>query len=148
MLQQVMPEQIPSYWEAIKKVIETALPKIAGESNNKANNILERLLEGVFTCWVSYGIKDGEKKANGVGLTRIISDEITETKSLLIYCMATIEGGDPDFKEYQEGILALRKYARSKGCSRITSYTDIEYLVDMARNLGGGTIYSFIAFPV
>jgi len=148
MLQLIFPQQIPSFWVTIKDVIGMALPPVTGEKGNKLNNILTRLLEGTMECWVAFSERSGEKKPNGLMLTTIISDDITETKSLLIYCMATIEGGEPDLQDYEEGIEAWKKYARANGCNRVVAYTNLDYLVDMAEKIGGSAIYSFISFPI
>ena len=148
MLQMIMPEQIPAFWGSLEEMLRKALPIIPGETDEKYNNILTKLLEGVMTCWVAYHEEDGEKISNGIGITMVINEIITETKSLLIYAMATLEGKNASLQDYQEGIEALRKYAKSLGCNRVTSYTDNEYLVNMAKNIGGVSSYTFIAFPI
>jgi len=148
MLQQIMPEQIPAFWGSLEEMIRKALPVVPGESDGKFNNILTKLLEGVMTCWVAYDDRDGEKVSNGIGITIVVSDDVTETKSLLLYCMATLEGGSPSLQSYQEGMVALRKYAKSKGCDRVTAYTNIDYLINVAKSIGGVASYTFISFPV
>ena len=40
MVQQIMPEQVPKFWEAAKNLVEEAIPNVYGESSNKLNNIL------------------------------------------------------------------------------------------------------------
>jgi len=144
----ILPEQIPKFWRVLEDMIRKALPIIPGESKDKYNNILTRVLEGRMTCWVAYSEREGKKKPNGIMITTITEDEVTDTKSLLIYCMATIEDGEPDVQDYQEGIDAWTKYAKSKGCIRVTAYTNIDYLVSMAEQIGGAAIYTFISFPI
>ena len=148
MLQQIMPEQIPAFWEPIKETLRKALPAVPGESENKFNNILTKLLEGVMTCWVAYKVVDGEKVSNAIVLTIPIIDVLSETKSLLVYALATINEESGSFQDYQEGILALKKYAKSTNCNRIVAYVDDEYLINMIRRIGGITNYSFVSFSL
>ena len=148
MLQQIMPEQIPAFWEPIEETLRKALPATPGESKNKFNNILAKLLEGVMTCWVVYKTIDNEKVSIAIVLTIPISDVLTETKSLLIYALARINEENGDLQDYQEGILALQKYARSTNCNRIVAYVDDEYLINMIRKIGGVIDYSFASFSL
>jgi len=148
MLQQIMPEQIPAFWGPIEETLRKALPAIPGESENKFNNILTKLLEGIMTCWVAYKVVNKEKISNAIVLTIPISDVLTETKSLLIYALATINEEKGSLQDYQEGITALRKYAKFIGCNRVIAYVDDEYLIDMIKKIGGVTNYSFVSFSL
>ena len=101
-----------------------------------------------MTCWVAYKVVGGEKVSNAIVLTIPIIDVLSETKSLLVYALATINEESGNFQDYQEGILALKKYARSTNCNRIVAYVDDEYLINMIRRIGGITNYSFVSFSL
>jgi len=148
MLIQMMPDKVQLLWEDIKDTVERSIKPIPGESENKLNNILVDILNGSLVCWIGYHEREGERTVNAIVLTKMFSDNITEVKSLLIYCGANIEGKSATFEDYQEAFIALQKYALYNGCSRITAYTDIDYMVEMAKKFGGVDSYTFLSFPI
>ena len=63
MLVKFFPHQVAEHWEVLKVGIEESLPPTVGESRDKMNNILESILIGDLTCWVSY---DTDNVVNGI----------------------------------------------------------------------------------
>jgi len=145
MLQQIMPEQVPYYWEAIKDKVDETLPKIPGEKN-KLNNILASLLNGSMLCWIGYRMVGDRKKSNAFLLTSFVDDDLAEVRGLLIYCLFSIGRMDRSF--WTEGFEALRKFGLSKGCTRLIAYSRDDFIIRMMRDLGGEVVYQFASIPM
>lgn len=146
MLTKLLPEQIAAFWDIIKYAIEESLPPIAGEHPDRLNRILTSLLCSGTECWVSYNRQESNPKFEGVALTKILYDDATDTKSLLIYC---IYGYDPIHKNsWLEALRAITKYAKSKKCSQIVAYTEYPYIIKLAKLHGGDTRFTFLSFNV
>jgi len=143
MVQQIMPEQIPKFWEAAKDLIEDTIPDIHGESPQKMNNILSKLLDGSMILWVTFdGVK---RKTNGLFITKVIEDDITEVKSLLMYAGHSYYSVGPE--TWMEGWEAMSKYGKNLGCKRMLVYTDVPFLIEQAKKFGGTTSYTFLDIP-
>ncbi len=143
MLVKLLPDQVSNNWDTIGYAIESSLPPIAGESDEKMNNILMALLDGRMECWVSLNSDD---RISAVTSTRIMEDDVTRTRSLLLYSIFTFDWADED--TWIEGLETLVKYARGKNCTRITGYTEFDSMIKRAREMGGEARYMFVAWPV
>lgn len=146
MLTRLLPEQISNFWDVIKYAIEQSLPPIAHEHPDRINRILISALAGKIDIWVTYTTVDDSVKLEGVAVTRITYDDVSDTRSLLLYC---IYGYEPLNKSsWTSGLEILAKYARSKGCSFVVAYTELPYVVEISRRLGADVRYTFISFDV
>jgi len=146
MVVKLEPDQIAEYWDMLKVAILGALPPTVSNNGDLANNILENMLAGGLDCWVVYNDRSGIKKISLIATTTISDDLCSRTRNLLVY---TVFGVTPATgKEWQEGFETLAKYGRSKGCSKIIAYTDVESIKKIARILGGDTRYTFISIPI
>lgn len=146
MLTLLMPEQVSSLWNIIKYAIEESLPPVVDESPDKMNNILTALLCGKAQCWASYvKLKEGNK-FEGIVITKISHDDVSSTKSLLIYCMYGYEGSSK--ATWTKGLKALVKFAISRGCTSIVGYTETSSIINLVERLGGETKYRFIRIPL
>lgn len=134
--------QISDHWEAIKDMMERALPEIPGQLANTSNNILRSLLIEESVCWIGYK-RIAEKRNDIVAMmiTRIIFDDITGIRSLLIYCIAGWEILDYDF--YENGVKTLKQYQKEAGCQRIVFYSDEPKILQIAERLGFDTSIRF-----
>ncbi len=146
MLTKLLPEQIAQFWDIIKYAIEESLPPIAGEGSDKMNRILTSLLSGKSECWISYTVDGKQRKLEGVGITKIQYDDVSDTKNLLVYCLYSWEGINRS--SWTSGFKSLVKYASSKGCNRIIGYTEVPFIADMVKKLGGEARYTFISLPL
>jgi len=144
MMNQLLPDQISKFWDIIKYAIEQSTPPIVSESPNKMNNILMAALSGDIDVWVSYEREEGKVKFNGVVLTEILFDKPSRTKNLLIYCLYGYEKISED--SWKHVVLALLKYAKSKGCNQVVAYTKVPYIIKVVKSLGGEADYTFCAF--
>ena len=146
MLTRLLPDQVSNLWSIIKYAVEESLPPIAGESPNKMNNILTALLCSKAQCWMSYVKSKEGNKFEGLVITEITHDDISDTKSLLIYCLYGFEKASR--KSWTGGMKALVKFASSRGCSSITAYSEIPSIISLVERLGGETKYRFIKIPL
>lgn len=145
MLTQLLPDQISKFWDIIRYAIEESLPPTVGEHPDRMNRILSSLLCYKIQCWISYTRGD-VTKFEGLVLTRVLYDDATDTKNLLIYCLYGY--GETNVQTWTGGLLSIAKYAQSKGCTRIMAYSDVPYIVSLAEKLGGEAKYTFLSFDI
>ena len=146
MLTKLLPDQVAKFWDIIKFAVEESLPPIIGENPDKMNRILSSILSGKTQCWASYR-RDGENTTfEGIALTKVIYDDASDTRNLLIY---TVYAYNISAKEsWVDGLLSVVKYAAAQKCSQIVSYTSEPYLVKKAKALGANTDFTFVPFNV
>jgi hypothetical protein len=146
MLLKLLPEQVAKNWETFKDAIEASLPPVVGQASDRMNNILKSALIGKVECWVSFQNEDGLRKIDALILTTFTGDDISGTKNLLIY---TFYGyGELSQKSWEEGCVAIFKYAKSRGCCRVIAYSDKDSIISGIKRMGGNTDYTFISVPL
>ncbi len=146
MLTKLLPDQISAFWDIIKYAIEESLPPIAGEGPDKMNRILMALLNSKAECWASYRVDGDQRTFEGIAITKLQYDDISNTKGLLIYCLY---GYEKTVREsWTAAFLTLAKYAKSKDCTRITSYVSLPYLINLAKEFNADVDYTYIVFPI
>jgi hypothetical protein len=145
MLTKLLPEQVSKFWDVIKFGLEESLPPIVGGHPDRMNRILTALLTDKAICWASYK-REKTVKFEGIAVTRILYDDVSNTRNLLIYAVYGYE--TVDRQTWLEGITALAKYASSKRCDAIIAYTDLPHIVEIVRDLGGDTATTFLSFNV
>ncbi|GAG42713.1 unnamed protein product, partial [marine sediment metagenome] len=121
---------------------------VVGESEDKMNNILSAILVGRMNCWVSFRKLEKGIEITGLIVTTIVIDTCSNTHSLLLYVIYSPEGVELGDDGWVEGLEALSKYAKSVGCNRLTGYTDVEYVIEMAERFGGEAKYKFVSVPI
>lgn len=146
MLTKLMPDQISKFWNVIKYAIEDSLPPTVGESPDKMNKILAALLIGKAQCWASY-VKGGEEnKFEGLVITKILYDDVSDTRNFLIYCLYGYEIVSKS--SWVSGLETLVKFAIDRDCSQIIGYSDVPMIIDLVNKLGGSTKYTFVELPL
>lgn len=146
MLNRLLPDQISKFWDIIRYAVEQSLPPAIRDGSGKMNRILAAALSDKVDVWASYSKNDDSVKFNGIVLTKILYDDISDTKNLLIYCLFGY--GALDSSSWLSGLRTLTKYARSKDCSCITAYTVLPNIIEISKRLGADTNYTFISFDV
>ena len=146
MLTKLLPEQIAKFWPVVRYTVEQSLPPIVGDHPDKMNRILSACLSGSLDVWVSYLINEEVRKFDGVVLTQLLHDDASGTNNLLIYCLY---GYEKVLKQsWLDGFEAILKYAKSKRCTQVVAYTEVQYLIDLVKSLGGEARYTFVSFNV
>lgn len=140
MLVQLMPEQISTYWEQIRYSIESAAPPTVSDKIDM-NNILQSILADTMQVWVSVDKPTGRIAA--IVVTTIVADIGMKRADLLIYSLFGL--GDVIGKDnWKDGFDTLRGYARSRGCGRVTAYTQSDAIKKLAKWFGGYAEYTYI----
>lgn len=140
----LLPDQISKFWDLIKYALEDSPPLTIGNINSSwINNLLVAALSGEIEVWISYE-KEEKIKLNGIVLTSFEIDKFVKEKSLLIYYLYTY--GNTGIRPWIKGLKALAKYARSRNCSRIISYSKIPEILKVSKELGGDIDTRFIVF--
>jgi len=142
MLVKLLSDQVARNWEEIKVAIKRSAPVVEGESPEKYNNILERMLIGKMDCWLSY---NEEKVMDTLITTYVIEDEIGGTRSLMIYSVTGI--GPVSLKSWIEGIKTLKDYGKSLGCNRLMAYSCNEFILKIAEKNGGDSSWHLVTIP-
>ena len=147
MLLQIMPEQVIQFKELIRYAVEDVVPKVQGETRSKLNNVLSRLMLGEMTAWLAYRkLDNGQKHTYGLVITRIVYDDITETKSLFVYFLTTFESIMAE--DWLECFQPLRKFGLKHKCYRITGLVDSDTVLTRIKQLGGNGDERFISIPL
>ena len=146
MLTKLLPDQISAFWDILKYAIEESIPPIVSKNPNSMNNILASLLCGRAHCWASYTKGEEGNRFEGIVITKILYDDISDTKNLLLYCLYGYE--DVDKKSWIDGFKSLIKFATAQGCSQIIGYSDVPLMIRLANKLGGETKYTFCRIPL
>jgi len=143
MLLLLLPEQIHTYWEDIKEGMHKAVAQSVSDRDAK---VLQKLLIGMMQVWISYDKEGDETVVNGAVITALIDDQVHETRNLLLYCLWAIS--ETHQSTWLEGIEALRKFAKSKGCNRVVSYSDLDNILGLCRLTKGEARYTFLTWDV
>ena len=146
MLTKLLPDQISKFWPIIKYAIEESLPPTTDERPDKMNRILSSALSGGIEVWASYEREEDGAKFEGIIVTKINLDDASGTKSMLMYCLYGYTDVEPE--AWKEGLNILAKYAKARGCTRITAYTSIPYMINLAKKLGADADYTFISWDI
>lgn len=145
MITRLLPEQVSNLWDIIKHAIEESLPPIVTRSPDSMNRILASLLSGKTDCWISYTKTEEMSKFDAVILTKLIFDDATHTKNLLLYSVYGYAKMEP--RHWMEGFAFMSKYALAQGCDRLIAYTEVPYLIEMAKQYNA-EMQTFISFDI
>ena len=145
MLVEMLPEQVADGWKLLERVIKEGLPPFVDKSDDKMNNILMSILTRKLICWVSYQDQN-DVQVDTIMLTSVIVDEISQTRSLLIYCINALRIMTSEI--YEDAIGKITKYAKSMRCSKIVGYISDEKLVKLVEKYNGDCSYRLMTFDL
>ena len=146
MLTKLLPDQIAKFWDIIKYAVENSMPPTANWTPNMSSKVLTSLLCGKSQCWISYIMKEDQRILEGVVVTEILHDHVSDTKNLLIYC---IHGYSESQKSsWLDGLKTLVKFAASRRCKNIVGYTDVPSIINIVKRFGGETEFTFVSLPL
>ena len=146
MLTKLLPEQVSKFWDVIKYAVEQSLPPIVGEHPDRMNRILSSILCSKTECWASYRKEESGVVFEGIALTKIIYDDASDTRNLLLYCVYGYEKTLED--AWVDAFTSVAKYAKFHGCNEVVGYTEVQYLIEKAKAFGGDTRYTFVSFNI
>ena len=146
MLTELLPEDIPKYWDLIKHAMERGLPPVVHADSETRNRIFTSLLAGGMTCFVSHIVKDDQSLVEGIVLTSILEDNCSGTRNLLMYLVYGITKTTSE--TWIEGYEYFSKYARSRACTQFIGYTDVEKVKRIVEMFGGEARFTLITVPL
>lgn len=147
MLMKLIPDQISQLWDMIRYALENSPPiAIENRDDNWINNILTQAMNGSISIWASYNKQDNNVKFEGIVITSFEVDKFVKQKSLLIYYVFAFRHTAID--TWTSGLDTLRKYAKSRNCSRILAYSNVPDIIKISEKLGGDVSTTFITFNI
>ena len=139
------PEQIMRYWSEIKECINSSLPPLVKDNDQSMLKIQENLLVGKLECWIGSEAGDASK-IYAVATTCFVTDEISETKNLLVYTLATVNPHSQELWTKARDILS--RYGKSKNCSNIIAYSNLREVENIINKLGGDSSWKILYIPI
>lgn len=130
MIIRLQPDQVVLFWDLIKQGVITAYKIPKDFQQDFANNYLEKLLTGMYQCWMGFEYDDeGKKKLIGFQCTKIMEEHEYGVRTLSLvglYSLRLIS------KSMMIDMFDnLEKYALANGCNVIVA----EYSVDRVGNI-------------
>ena len=143
-LTRLLPEQTAKLWPEIKPVVFKALPPTATETRDGMLSILSSFITGRLHCWI---ITNDETNAiTGILTTAVIPEPITNQRSLLIYTISTVDGGElrAVIRDFQR----LVEFAKSVGCEKIMAYTANPRVSSLMKRLGWDVSFTLGTYSI
>ena len=132
----IQPSQVPKVWDYVKLAIE-ASKDVEGESLSRyLNNLLMNLLSNKAQCFVRLS---SERSVEAVLITRIVADNITGDKALMVVTLFIMTGADDE--KWEEQFKLVKDFASKTHCKRIIIRTNNELIINMAKPRGFKTVY-------
>lgn len=137
MLVTLLPEQVSDMWPILKGHIEDSMPPTGDWGPYDINNVLFNLLAGYAQIWL---FKNSLQENQGFVTTTIMTD-ISGVRTLLIYNIIVI---DKSAKvNWMQELETLKKYAHSRGCSKIGSFVMNQKALDILKEHDVETRFTF-----
>ena len=136
MLVQLVPDQIRSNWGSISKAIRMSMPPDVRESDEVMHSILSASLTGLIRVWTLLD----DNKPVAIVATTFSTETFSKTKNLIIYALYGLTTIPDDL--WKTGLLTLKRYAKSNGCTRIIGYTDSNRIIKKTKELGGSVAHT------
>ena len=146
MLIRLTSDQVSNFWEIIKYSFEQAAPPTVLVSPDHATNLLEDLLVGTTDCWISFQRGEKGSKVDGVVITKIVEDDTSKTRNLLIYSLYGYSFVGKD--SWIEGLTTIARWAKSKRCYQIIGFTTEDQVVSLVDKMGGDSSVTLVRFDV
>lgn len=130
MLIRLTPDQVSGRWTALGQAIIGAFENNEGAAPT-ANQTLQWLMEGKLQCWVN---SSAEGKVDGILTTCFVPNTPFDTYSLLIFSLWASKK-DGRIGEWEEGLKALKTFARNNGAKEILFFTKTPSVKKFGRQL-------------
>ena len=146
MLVKLLPDQVSEHWDEISLAIRQALPPFVANSDRSMVNILKAILGGDMHCWILYSSGDEGGSIYAILTTKIEIDEMSGTRCLLIY---SFYANKPLVNHLMVTCIeTLKKFASSRGCYKVTAFTNIPKMGRLWESLGGVAETIFLEMEV
>lgn len=138
MLVQLLPDQVSEYWPLMRPHIVENLPPISDWGPYDINEILKSLLIGSMIGWLVTDEKQEEIYGFIVGT--ILAD-VTDVRTFIIYTAIALQ--NIDIGPWIDGVETIKKYALSKGCSKLGAFLMNQKLLDLLSQYDVDTRFTF-----
>jgi hypothetical protein len=140
MLLKMLPTQVSRYWEVILEGIKGGLPPDTFSSIAEENRLLKAITDGSMDVWLVVDTA-AAKKVRALVVTTVVSDEVTRTRDLLLYCtFAFVPVRDEVWLEIDKDLV---KVAHTNKCDRMVAYTKEDRVIKLMQACGYDTEYRF-----
>lgn len=137
MLVALLPNQVSEYWPLLKGHIEDSLPPTGDWGAYSMNDILSNILAGYAQVW----LYNNEEHINQGFVVTAVYNDISGVKTLIIYCIVVI---DKSAKvDWEKEFNTLKKFALSRGCSKIGAYVMNEKILEKVKDFEVDTRFVF-----
>lgn len=143
MLVRLETDQVLKYWEPLKGLIIAAQPVGAIWDRAAEVKLLEAAATGVLQVWTEVSPSGS---IDAVLSTMFTEDMASGTMGMLIYSLTVLSKVPGD--RWVSGFDALCKYAKSRGCKRVTAFSNNPKIVGIVQKLGGDTSLTLCAVEV
>jgi hypothetical protein len=137
MLVALLPNQVSEYWPLFKGHIEDSMPPTGDWIPYDMNLVLFHLIAGDANLWI---LKDKEHNVDGLVLTTIYND-ISGVRTLMLNNVVVVNKKAK--VNWQIEFDTLKKYAYSKGCTKIGSFIMNQKLLDILKEHDVETRFTF-----
>lgn len=141
MLLKLLPTQVNKYWGVILEGVKAGLPPETIPDTQAENRLLKSLTSDTMQVWL---IVDGAAaiKVRALILTTVVSDEITKTRDMLLFCTHSfVPVKDEVWLEVDKELVSI---ARKNRCDRLVAYTREERVIQLMQICGYDTSYRFV----
>jgi len=132
MLIKVIPQQIPQAWEIIKFAAVQADEIKAEHRQAYVNELLHALLSNKAQAWLR--TDTDQKQVKSVVITRLLGDQTTGEKYLLLQSFYAFEAHDS--VEWAENMRLAIEFANKEGCSFISFNSKNSRILELATMFG------------
>lgn len=144
MLVRLIPDQVERRWERFAPAIAKSLPPTVSNTKRGMVNILEAILLEKLVVWII--TDEDQEQIFGIVTTHLRYEEISKTRSLLIYSYTSFSG--MHYTYFNDALETLEKYAISESCYSIIAYTKNEQIANFFENKGADTDNTLIEMEV
>ncbi len=137
-------DQVAENWDLIYFSIYNSLPPF-GKDKASGTVLLENILTGKLSCWTIFKVEEDRKDLLGIFTTAIVYD-FSGAKNCLIYSAYGVEGISSEIYDQCFGV--IYKYAKSKECDGVISYTSNPVLIKKVKELSGNVDYVVVNFQI
>ena len=149
MLVKLTPEQCMAFWSPIKEGIIKGMPSFR-VSQEGMLSIQQQLLIDDMQCWMYVDRIDKDtgrpSLIEAILTTKVIKEIATGDLSLCIYSLFSKD--KLSIEDYKSGLFAVTNFAKARGCKHIVAYTNVEYIKDIFKQLGGDASWSILNFQL
>ena len=133
------PTFVTQNWDNIYKMFKPALFR---PSSTLKANLLRGIISNVMQCWLCARDEVGV----GMALTNVTIDPFSQTRDLMVYAVVT--NGNTVSNDWDDSLDTLMAFAKNKGCSRITAFSNNRKLISLLNKFNADTETRFISWEV